>query len=222
MHRLYYSPGACSMAVHIVLEEIGEPFESELISSRGQREGAGTATDAWRAMNPKGRIPALSGVAGSIGGAEGLLTEVTAILVYLARTHPGLGLLPAAAAAEARCIEWMNWLASNVHGISYGQIWRSHRYSTNQEGFADIERKGRENVLAQYAYIESLLADGRDWAVPGAFSVVDPYLLVFYQWGQRIGIDMRRDYPVWSALTDKLLDRPAVRRVLEKEQVVIK
>lgn len=116
----------------------------------------------------------------------------------------------------------MNWLASNVHGISYGQIWRSHRYSINPEGLADIERKGRENLLTQYAYIETLLADGRDWAVPSGFSIVDPYLLVFYQWGQRIGIDMRSAHPAWSALTDKLLRRPAVRRVLEDEQVVIK
>ena len=78
-YRLFYSPGACSLAPHIVLEEIGLPFELELISSRGEREGAMTATAEWRAMNPKGRIPALSGVPGSMGGAASLLTEVTAI-----------------------------------------------------------------------------------------------------------------------------------------------
>jgi glutathione S-transferase len=222
MHRLYYSPGACSMAVHVILQEIGEPFDIELVSSRGQREGAGTATETWRRINPKGRIPALSDVPGSMGGANGLLTEVTAILYYLARTHPAARLLPEDLAAQARCLEWMNWLASNVHAMSYGQIWRAGRYTTDLDHLADIETKGRENLLEQYVYIEALLADGRDWAVPGGFSIVDAYLLVFYQWGQRIEIDMRGKFPAWSALTDKLLERPAVRRVLAKEQVIIK
>jgi glutathione S-transferase len=209
------------MAVHMVLEEIGEPFETELVSSRGQHEGAGTTTEAWRRINPKGRIPALSGVAGSIGGADGVLTEVTAILFYLARTHPASRLLPDDVAAQARCLEWMNWLSSNVHAMSYGQIWRVRRYASEPGAFADIEAKGRENLLGQYAYVESLLSDGRDWAVPGGYSIVDPYLLVFYQWGQRIGIDMRADYPAWSALTNRLLARPAVRRVLDKEGIVV-
>ena len=209
------------MAVHIALEEIGEPFERGLVSSRGQREGAGTATEAWRRMNPKGRIPALSGVPGTIGGADSLLTEVTAILVYLARQHPAAALLPTDPAAEARCIEWMNWLASNVHAMSYGQIWRSIRYADDSGCLPAIETKGRENLGNQHAFIESVLGDGRDWAVAGGFSIVDPYLLVFYQWGQRVGFDMRRDYPLWSALTAKLLQRPAVRKVLAYEQVMI-
>lgn len=209
------------MAVHIVLEEIGEPYETEHVSSRGQHEGAGTATEAWRRINPKGRIPALSGVAGSIGGADGVLTEVAAILFYLARTHPASYLLPDDIAAQARCLEWMNWLSSNVHAMSYGQIWRVRRFASDPGAFADIEAKGRDNLLGQYAYIESVLRDGRDWAVPGSYSIVDPYLLVFYQWGQRIGIDMRAGYPAWSALTGRILERPAVRRALEKEGIVI-
>jgi len=171
MHRLYYSPGACSMAAHIVLEEIGSPYELSLISSSGLREGRRTATLEWRAINPKGRVPALTGVRGRIGGAEDLLTELHAILIYLARTNPAAGLLPTDPAAEARCVEWMNWLASNVHAMSYGQIWRSQRFVADEKDFPAVEAKGRENVKEQYAYIESLLADGRDWAVPGAYSV---------------------------------------------------
>jgi acetyl esterase/lipase len=113
MHRLYYSPGSCSMAAHIVLEEIGAPYELQLISSLGATEGKMTATSDWKAVNPKGRVPALLGVPGRIGGAENLLTELHAILIFLARTHPSVGLLPTDPAGEARCIEWMNWLASN-------------------------------------------------------------------------------------------------------------
>ena len=218
---LYYSPGACSMAPHIVLEETGEPFTLELVSSRGEREGPGTATAEWRAMNPKGRIPALATVPGSAGGAPGLLTEAPAIMAYLAMRHPEAGLLPADPAGVARCIEWTNWLSGNVHAMSCGQIWRAHRFTMDEAGFEAVREKGRHNLAEQYDYVERLLGDGRDWAVPGGYSIVDPYLLVFFRWGQRIGIDMRGDYPAWTRLTDKLLERPAVRRVLEKEEAAM-
>lgn len=219
MYRLYYSPGACSMAAHIVLEEIGEKYELELISSSGAREGKMTATPAWRAVNPKGRVPALSGVPGRIGGAEDLLTELHAILVYLARTHPEARLLPADAAGEARAIEWMNFLASHVHAMSYGQIWRPQRFVADEALFHAIRAKGEANVAEQYAYIESLLADGRDWAVPGGYTVVDPYLLVFYQWGKRIGIDMAARHPAWTGQAQHVAARPAVARVLAQEGI---
>jgi glutathione S-transferase len=206
------------MAAHIVLEEIGQPYELELISAK---EGKMTATPEWKAINPKGRVPALLGVPGRIGGADNLLTELHAILVYLARTHPAVGLLPANPAAEARCIEWMNWLASNVHAMSYGQIWRSQRFIDDERQFPAVKAKGEQNVREQYAYIESLLADGREWAVPGGYTIVDPYLFVFYYWGQRIGLDMQTAYPAWTHLAKRVVARSAVQRALAKEQIRI-
>jgi glutathione S-transferase len=221
MHRLYYSPGACSMAVHIVLEEIGEPYELKLVSSRGPLGGVGTTSPDWIAKNPKGRIPALSSVPGRIGGSGELLTEAHAILFYLARTHPDAGLLPADAAGEARAIEWINWLSSNVHAISYGQIWRPNRFVAEERDHAAVQSRGRQNIREQYAYIEDLLGDGRHWALPDAYSIVDPYLLVFYEWGARIGLDMMTSYSAWHRLTQRTLQRPAVQRVLAEENISI-
>ncbi|HEX5258059.1 MAG TPA: glutathione binding-like protein [Sphingomicrobium sp.] len=219
-YRLYYSPGACSMAPHILLEEIGLPYELELVSSRGDREGAMTATDSWRTMNPKGRIPALQPVAGNSGGAPDLLTEVPAILLFLGQSHPEAGLVPRDPARLARCIEWTNWLSGNVHAMSYGQIWRAQRFSDDEQALDGIRAKGRSALCEQYEFIERVLADGRDWAVGAAYSIVDPYLLVFFQWGQRVGLDMG-SYPSWCALTDRLLKRPAVERALSNEGVEI-
>jgi glutathione S-transferase len=221
MYRLYYSPGACSMAVHIVLEEIGEPYELELVSSSGSRSGSMTDTATWRAVNPKGRVPALTPVPGRVGGADNLLTEAHAILIYLGMSHPAAGLLPKEPAAFARAIEWMNWLASNVHAMTYGQIWRPTRFVADEKDVPPVQAKGRDNLVEQYRYIEQLLSDGRDWAVPGAYSVVDPYLLVFFQWGGRIGLPMRKDYPAWTRLGERVMARPAVRRVLEHENVTV-
>jgi len=207
------------MAAHIVLEEIGEPYDLVLVSSRGQMGGEGTTSATWLAQNPKGRVPALSGVQGRIGGSENLLTELHAILFYLARTHPQSHLLPSDPAGEARAIEWMNWLASNVHAMAYGQIWRANRFVADERDFAAVQTKGHHNLREQYAYIERLLGDGREWALPDGYSVVDPYLLVFYQWGGRVGLDMKSAYPAWRKLTDKTLERPAVQRVLADENI---
>ena len=213
MHTLYYSPQSCSLAPHIVLEEIGAPYAIELVTAT---DGLMTGTPAWRAVNPKARVPALSGVPGTAGGSEGVLTEAHAILVYLARTNPAVGLLPQGHAGEARAVEWMNWLASNVHAMSFGQIWRPERFVADPALFPAVQARGMETLQEQYAYIERLLGDGRDWAVPGGYSVVDTYLLVFYRWGGRIGLDMKAACPEWAALSRRTVARPAVRRVLDR------
>ncbi len=218
MYRLFYSPGACSMAAHILLEEIGQPYETELVTAK---LGGRAQTAEWKAINPKGRVPALLGVAGRIGGADNVLTEVQAILLYLARSYPAAALLPTTVAAEARCLEWTSWLSSNVHAMSYGQIWRPMRFVADEKDFPAVIAQGQRNVREQYAYIEQLLADGRDWAVPGGYSLVDAYLLVFYHWGQRIELDMSASYPAWAALMQRVMARPAVRKVLATEAIEI-
>ncbi|MFD2251679.1 glutathione S-transferase [Pseudochelatococcus lubricantis] len=210
MHRFYHSPGACSLAVHIVLEETGAPYEAEV---RSARNGEGTSTPDYLALNPKGRVPALAGV----GDESGLLTEAVAILLYLARSHPGAGLLPADPAGEARCLEWLSWLSVDLHGIGYGQLWRPHRFVGDPALHAAVVERGRDNIRRVYDHIESILGDGRDWAVPGGYTVVDPYLLVFWLWGRHAGFDMEAEWPLWAGLMDKVLTRPAVRRALTQE-----
>lgn len=219
MHCLYYSPGACSLAAHIVLEEIGLPYQVELVSASGPREGEMTATAAWKAINPKARVPALSGVPGRIGGRADLLTEVPAILFYLARLHPSAGLLPNEPVGEARCLEWMNYLSGSVHATAYAQIWRPLRFVNDDKDAPAVTVRGGQCVREQYEYIEKLVADGRDWAVPGRYSIVDPYLFVFFRWGRRIGIDMASLYPAWTRLTERVVARAAVQRAMAHEGI---
>jgi len=214
MYHFYHSPRACSFAVHVVLEETGASYVVEL---RSAEEGA-TTSAAYLALNPKGRVPALSGVPGNAGGAPGLLTEVGAILVYLARTHPHAGLLPRDPAAEARCLEWLSWLSIDLHGIGFGQLWRPQRFVADGALHAAVTAKGMANVLAGFDHIERILADGRAWAVADQYTLVDPYLTVFWRWGRRIGLaDMETRWPLFCALADKVLARPAARRALVQE-----
>jgi glutathione S-transferase len=211
IHRLYYSPGACSLAVHIVLEEIGAPYELEL---RSARNGEGTTTPDYLAINPKGRVPTLTGVD---GGA--VLTEATAILLFLARRHPQALLLPDGIAGEARVLEWLSWLSIDLHGIGYGQLWRAHRFVDDPSLETAVQAKGRANIAAAHDLIEQRLCDGRPWAVGDRYSLVDPYLLVFWLWGSRVDFDMAR-WPSWSRLMERVLDRSAVRRAMAQEGLV--
>ena len=204
MYQLYYSPGACSMAVHITLEEVGAKFElSRVLVPTGE-----TAQPEYLAINPKGRVPALM-------LDDTLLTEVPAILSYLAHAHPDAGLIPRDPLAQARVFEWVAWLASEVHP-AFGQIWRPERSVTRSELHADVQARGRENVAARFAEIESRLAGRGDFALGDAFSVADPYLFVFYQWGRMEGLDMAR-YVACSAHAGRIAARPSSQRALVKE-----
>ncbi|MBC8719948.1 glutathione binding-like protein [Ochrobactrum sp. Marseille-Q0166] len=214
MHRLYYSPGACSLAVHIILQEIGEPYEAEV---RSARNGEGTTTADYLALNPKGRVPALTGVAGGSGGAPNLLTEAIAILLFLARSHPEAKLLPADPDGEARCVEWLSWISVDLHGIGYGQFWRPHRFVRDPALHEAVRDKGLQNIRSAYDHIDLILSDRRDWAVPGQYTIVDAYLLVFWLWGYRIGLAMDADWPEWARLMSKVLERPAVKQALTQE-----
>lgn len=208
--KLYYSPGACSLAPHIVLEEQGASYQLELVSIA---EGK-TRTPEYLAINPKGRVPVLVTEEGET------LTEVPAICWYLTqrKSHPAL--FPHSTLAGARVLEWCNWLSGTVHGMSFAQIWRHHRFVTDESMYPAVEAKGRADVLDHFGVIEGRLS-GRDWAVGNAYTYVDAYLVVFFRWGNRIGLDMRADYPDWSRHAERVAARPAVQRALQQESVGI-
>ncbi|WP_239507889.1 glutathione binding-like protein, partial [Proteus mirabilis] len=90
------------------------------------------------------------------------------------------------------------------------QLWRPQRFVSDQALFPAVAAKGRENLDEQYAYIETVLADGRPWAVPQGYSVVDAFLLVFWRWGSRVGFDMHGAYPAWTEIAARTVERPAV------------
>jgi glutathione S-transferase len=211
-YTLYYSPGACSMAAHIVLREVGAQFDLELISVR---DGA-TSQTPYLAINPKGRVPALA-----IGGQERVLTELPAILVFLARRYPEVALLPSDPLKEARCLEWIAWLSGWVHGVGFGLLWRPGRFSSDGLHHETLTKHGFGVIKDAFMDIEAQLADGRDWAVPGGYSIADPFLLVLYRWGNRIGIPMSSRCPAWAKLSYRTAARPAALEVLEQEGITI-
>jgi glutathione S-transferase len=210
MLKLYYSPRACSLAPHVLLEEIGAPYELELVSIA---EGK-TRSPEYLAINSKGRVPVLLTEEGEV------LTELPAISWYLAQRQASPSLFPHGVLPGARCLEWFNWLSGTLHAMAFGQFWRPQRFVEDQALFPQITAKGRDNILENFAFIERRLT-GRNWAVGNAYTVVDPYLLVFFYWGNRIKLDMRCGYPKWTAHAERVLERPAVQRALRQEGVSV-
>ena len=205
IYKLYYSPGACSLAPHILLEELGASYQLELVSIA---EGK-TDTPEFLSINPKGRVPVLE-----VNGS--LLTEAPAILVYLSMAFPEKHFLPSNPLENFRCLEWFNWLSGTIHAVGYGQLWRPQRFINDSAQYEQISAKGRENIIDSYRHIEKLLR-GRTWSVGNSYSCVDPYLLVFYLWGNAIGLNMGNDYPSWSAHAQQVLSRDAVQRAIKQE-----
>ena len=208
-YMLYYSPGSCSLAVHIVLEELGLPFSLELASTA---DGT-TRSNEYLCVNPKGRVPVL------VSG-EFVLTGAPAILMYLAATNPVANLTPASPEGMARTLEWFNWLSGSVHAVAVRQVWRPETFTTDAAQHDAIVEKGRESLGIAFGLIEKKLL-GAQLAVGSAYSVVDPYLLVFYRWGNRMGFDMTDRYPQWTRHTRWLIERPAVQRALARESISV-
>ena len=208
--KLFYAPGACSLASHIALEEAGADFEPvEIDFGSAQQQSA-----AYLAINPKGRVPVLE------DGGE-IITESPAILRYIARRFPAADLWPEDMLEDARCTEWLSWCVSSVH-VAFSHIARSYRYAISPEGLSEVEEKGREATRDLWEKVEARLAvRNTKWSASDGFSVADPYLFTFWHWGRnpRLNYDMARDFPAWTELAHHLCERAGPRRALEREGV---
>ena len=206
MMTLFFSPGACSLASHIGLEETGAPYELKpiLLAKQQQR------TADYLKINPRGKVPALS-VDGKI------LVANTAILTYRARRFPEKKLLPADPVEEARCIGTMCWFSSVVHP-SYQRFHRPARFAEAEAAHAAIEENGRKSFWANLQEIDSMI-QGNDWIMGKEFTAVDGYALVFYGWGVRSGFPMK-ELSAYTAWQERMMQRPTVRKSVESEESV--
>jgi glutathione S-transferase len=207
MLTLYYSPGVCSMASHIGLEETGAPYEKRpTLLPKGEHK-----SESYLKINPRGKVPALD--------ADGkIITENTAILTYLGRRFPEKKLLPSDPIEEARCISTMAWFSNSVHP-PYTHYVRPERFADSEAAQASVKETGKKTFHTQCTEIDGLL-QGKQWIMGDQFTVADGYALVFYGWGLRAELPMKdlRNYTAWK---DRMVARPAVRKVLESEESVI-
>jgi len=196
--RLYYTPGACSQAVHIALRESGAPFETERVDLKTKRTERGAD---YRKVNPKGYVPALKLDDGQI------LTEVSALLQYVGDIRPEKGLAPPAGTFERyRLAEWLGFVSTELHT----QFWPFFRGGTLEE------RKQQAKLIGlRFDFVNESLGDGR-YLLGDTFTVADCYLFVMTRWAKMNEMDLVR-WPRLAAWAARVGARPAVIRVLEDE-----
>jgi len=201
---LFYGPGACSMASHIVLEESGEKYEPRKVDLAGGEQRSAE----YQKINPHQRVPALR-----LDDGE-YISENVAILPYLGKRFK---LWPTDPKGEVRAMSLIGWFASSVHP-AHGHVGRPERYSADPSHYPAIKDAGLKTFHACLQEIDQMLA-GRQW-LGDQYSVLDPYGFVFYTWG------IRRELPMaalknYTAFKDRMLARPAVQRVVADEKLKV-
>jgi glutathione S-transferase len=197
--KLYYMPGACSLAPHIAFREAGLPFDLEKIDGATKKTAGG---EDYTAINPKGSVPALKLDDGQV------LTEAAAIQQYIADKSPTKKLAPPASTPERyRLQEWLNYIASEVHkGI--GQLFNK----AMPDDYRETVKKGL--AARQLPYLEKALA-GREYLMDHV-TVADGYLFTVLNWTKLHKIDLSA-YPNISAFMTRVAARPAVQEAMKAE-----
>ena len=198
--KLYYKPGACSLASHVVLHEAGIAFDIEEVDTQAGRTISGAD---YTAINPKGYVPALELASGEV------LTEGASILQYIADQHPESDLAPKAGTiARARLQEHLNYTASELHK-AFGPFFSG----TADE--ADKQAAGKA-VARKFDYLNDILSDGRTYLLGDSFSVADAYLFVVANWSNFTGIDLKK-WPAVAAFVERVAARPAAQAAMKAE-----
>ncbi len=203
MLKLFYSPGACSLASHIALEEAGAPYELMRLNFKADDQ----RKPEYLKVNPKGRVPALV-------TDRGTLTESPAILAYIAQTFPAAKLAPTDAFDFARAQAFNSYLCSTVH-VSHAHRVRGNRWVDDPAALKEMQRKVPETVGAAFALIENGMLEG-PWVMGRDYSICDGYLFTMAQWMEGDGVDLSK-LPRVMEHRARVAERPAVKRALAQE-----
>jgi glutathione S-transferase len=199
MMKLYYAPGACSLAPHIVAREAGIPLSLERVdlATRTTETGAN-----YMDINPKGYVPALALPDGSV------LTEAGAIIQYLADREPAKDLAPADGTMERyRLLEWITFISSEIHK-GFGPLWSP---ATPEA----VRASTKERLAARFAYLDGIL--GKQPFLLGAkFSAADAYLFTVVNWSSIHDVDLS-PFPNLREFQNRIASRPKVQEALEAE-----
>lgn len=200
--KLFYSPGACSLAPHIVLNELGQPYDLEKVDLAAKKTETGAD---FTEVNGKGYVPTLELAKGEV------LTEVSVILQYLADKAQNSGLLPAFGSMDRyRAMETLNFVASELHK-GFGSLFNPA-----------MPEEGKKAIIARLqrrlAWLDEQLAK-KPYLMGENYSVADAYAFTVLGWARHVNVDLS-PYAHIVAYLDRVGARPAVQAALKKEGLV--
>ncbi|WP_026618601.1 glutathione S-transferase [Ensifer sp. WSM1721] len=201
MLKLFYTPGTCSLASHIALEEAGAAYEAHRIDFSKAEQ----TKPEYLAINPKGRVPALV-------TDRGILTETPAILAYIAQSFPEARLAPLEDAFEfARLQSFLSYLCSTVH-VAHAHARRAARWADDPAAHEAMKAKVPQNMADCSDLIERAMFAG-PFVMGENYSIADPYLFTIASWLEADGVDPAR-FPKILDHRNRMAARPAVAKVL--------
>jgi glutathione S-transferase len=199
------------MIPHIVLEELGLPYERVLVDRMQNRH----KEPAYLQLNPNGLIPVLT-------DGELVLYETAAIVLHLCDTHPRAGLAPAAgSAARAHFYKWLVWCTNTLQAtlVAYFYPERWVREG-NAEGAREVKQQAQAKVDGLVEQLDALLQQhGGPWILGGDYSALDPYVFTLCRWTRNFQGRKARDLPHLGPYLQRMAQRPAVQRVFAAEQL---
>ena len=200
--RLYFAPGTCSLAPHIVAREAGVAVDLVKVDLATKLTGRG---DDYRKINPKGAVPALVIEDGTV------LTEAAVVIQYLADRAPGAGLIPAAGTLDRYVAQqWLNYVATELHK-GFGPLW-------HKETPAEMRRSVKEQLAAKFSFLDQELSR-RPYLAGDSFGVADAYAFTILGWAKFMAIDLAR-WPNLAAYVPRISERPKVRETLVAEGLI--
>lgn len=205
--KLYYAPGACSLGIHVLLEEIGRPYHGVVVNLRqGEQFQPGFTT-----VNPKSKVPTLERDDGSV------LTEFPAIAYWLARTNPAAGLLPEDVDSQARALEALDYVVATVHMQGASRIFRPANFTPNAADEETVKARGRTIFEKGLGVLNAALEGKED--VAGAFSIADAAVFYVEFWAAS---PLKMTLPAnCAAHYRRMMARPAVQRTLLAEGLAV-
>ena len=211
MITLHHFPGNASFAPHVVLHELGVPFELSLVDRTVQ---AHQSADYLK-LNPNGLIPVL--VDGDL-----VLYETAAICLHLADTHPAAQLAPPLGTPErAHFYKWLMWLTNTVQANLIHYFYGDRLVDPgNAEGAAQVKAHAQAKVVQCLQQLDDHLANhGGPWMMGAQYTVLDPYTWMLCRWTRGFSSQPARSFPHIAGLLQRLLERPALQRAMATERL---
>lgn len=205
--KLYFSPGACSMASHIALAETGLPYTVEKVDLRGKRTASGAD---FSQINPKGGyVPVLQLTSGET------LTEGMAILQYIADQKPDSGLAPKAGTLDRyRLEEWLTYAATELHK-NFSPLWSTASLVSDPKAQEELKAKTTQRLHSRFEWLNKTLA-GKNFAMGNTFTIADCYLFTVLAWTKILKIDMSA-YTNILGFMERVSSRPSTQKAMKEE-----